>query len=186
MERPHNWQSYRHYISLENLAFVYAWGTLLLIACNSNGTNVWMLNDTWSQNCVNQRRWCNLNRAVLLKNARVCLMYCGVVHIIKHLSWLQVRKREELGRRLQCLTAAPSKAPYTPGLSSINQLFWNILALCGLPMTAAETGSHSSELRLSPLLHPSLCTLLIFPPQKNSPLQSHFGLSLSLSLFTGV
>lgn len=78
MEKPHNWMIYHHCISFEDRAFVYAWGTLLLIACNSNGNNVLLLNDTWNQDCVNQRRRCNLNRVVLLKNACVLLMNCGL------------------------------------------------------------------------------------------------------------
>lgn len=56
--------------------FVYAWGTFLLITYNSNGKHVCLLNDTWNSDCVNQRKWHNLNSGPLEKC--MCLLVSSV------------------------------------------------------------------------------------------------------------
>lgn len=133
-EKPLDWRSYRCLPLLSEACFVYAWRTFLLIACNSNGNNVWLLNDTWNQDCVTQRKWCNLNGVVLLKNARVSLMFCRLSTSLGiSFNWRWDGETVQLQLR-----PAASKAPYTWILCPVSWLIWNILWLCGLCMTAVS------------------------------------------------
>lgn len=121
IEKSENWH---HCFDFHSVAFVYAWGTFLLIACNSNRNNVGLLNDTWNQDCVKQRRWCHLNRLVVLKSACVSFMYLQAVHIIKHSSQLKVRRRGAVAQaKAAVFAAAPPKAavqtPFPPWIEFI-------------------------------------------------------------------
>lgn len=106
----------------------------------------------------------------VLSQKKACIFWMQCVHIISHFRKSGETERRSCLSRGSCVNRSPSKAPHTlPSSSHVFQLFWNILWLCGLGMIVMRAGSRSSELCLAPLAHPSLCMLLIFPPQKKFP-----------------
>lgn len=114
----------------------------------------------------------------VLSQKKACIFWMQCVHIISHFRKSGETERRSCLSRGSCVNHSPSKALHTlPSSSHVFQLFWNILWLCGLGMIVMRAGSRSSELCLAPLAHPSLCMLLIFPPQKNSLLQCRFCLA---------